>query len=367
MAKTNRISGSGGSRRRRMMTWSLVFIVALAMILPLSGYLLPESQTTVQAQVSSSDTNQRSNFWRVVRDGGAGYSSVTGSDVNVETNVLYNITGQNWRQIRNGLIGNYGGWFLVLVVLAIIAFYSFRGSVELDEPESGKRVPRWTILERTLHWYTATLFIVLAITGLSLLFGRAVLIPLFGASGFALWASFSINVHNVVGPFFAIGPILMFIFWLRHNIPTGTDFAWFAKGGGIVGKSHPSAGKANGGEKLWFWIVILLGLGAVCITGFALIGWLTQYFGVENTRAMSQTMHTWHAIAAILWIAIFFGHVYIGTFGSQGSIDAMSKGHVSVEWAKQHHDLWYEDVKDTVVDGSSSTDSVQGTTQTSSG
>lgn len=354
MATPNRILNSGRSRRRRMMTWSLVLIVACAMILPMTGYLLPESLTTVQAQQAASDTNQRSNFWRVVREGGVGYSSVTGSDTNIETNVLYNITGQNWRQVRNGLIGNYGGWFLFVVVVAIIAFFASRGRIDLDKKASGKRVPRWTVLERTLHWYTATLFVVLAITGLSLLFGRAVLIPLLGPSGFSFWASFSINAHNTLGPFFAIGPILMFFCWLRHNIPTGTDIAWFAKGGGIVGSAHPSAGKANGGEKLWFWIVILLGLGAVCISGFALIGWLDQYFGVENTREMAQTMHTVHAVCALLWIAVFFGHAYIGTFGSEGSLDAMTKGHVSVEWAEQHHDLWYEDVKDTVVDAESS-------------
>ncbi len=366
MATPDRISNSGKSRRRRMMTWSLVLIVACAMVLPLTGYLLPESLTTVEAQQAASDTNQRSNFWRVVREGGVGYSSVTGSETNIETNVLYNITGQNWRQVRNGLIANYGGWFIFAVVVGIFAFYLARGRIDLDKPASGKRVPRWTVLERTLHWYTATLFIVLAITGLSLLFGRAILIPLLGPAGFSFWASFSITAHNTLGPFFAIGPILMFIFWLRHNIPTGTDIAWFVKGGGIIGKAHPSAGKANGGEKLWFWIVILLGLGAVCITGFALIGWLSQFFGVENSREMAQTMHTVHAICSILWIAVFCGHVYIGTAGSEGSIDAMTKGHVSVEWAEQHHDLWYEEVKDTVIDAESSEGVPSSSVQTSS-
>ena len=92
--------------------------------------------------------------------------------------------------------------------------------------------------------------------------------------------------------------------------------------------------------------MILLGLGAVCYTGFALIGWVEQYFNITQTREVSQTMHTWHAVAGLAWIAVFFGHAYIGTIGSEGSLDAMSKGRVSVEWAKQHHDLWYEEVKD---------------------
>ncbi len=337
---------SNRSRRFKGMMYSLAFIVVSALVLPLGSYVIHDSNTAAQAQVTSDNENLRSNYWRAVREGGAGYSSVTGSDANIETNVLFNPEGQNWRQIRNSWIANYGGWGLTVVVLLILAFFVLRGRVDLDEPLSGETVPRWSFGERCVHWYTAILFVALAITGLSLLFGRVLLIPLLGKAGFALWADFCISLHNMVGPFFALGPILMFFLWLRHNIPTTTDVKWFLVGGGMIGKAHPSAGKANGGEKVWFWIVILLGLGAVCFTGFALIGWVEQYFGVVQTREVSQTMHTWHAVASLVWIAIFFGHAYIGTIGSEGSINAMTKGRVSVEWAKQHHDLWYEQVKD---------------------
>ncbi len=328
------------------MTYSLMFIVVSALVLPLGSYVLYDAQNSAaHAQVTDDNINLRSNYWRAVREGSSGYSSILDGDVNIENNVLYNPAGQNWRQVRNGWIANYGGWGLTIVVLMILAFFVMRGRVELDEPLSGKTVPRWSLFERSLHWYTAALFIVLAITGLSLLFGRVLLIPLLGKSGFAMWADFCINLHNLVGPFFAVGPLLMFFLWLRHNIPTATDVKWFLVGGGIIGRAHPSAGKANAGEKAWFWVVILLGLGAVCYTGFALIGWVEQYFGIMQTREFSQTMHTWHAVSALLWIAVFFGHAYIGTIGSEGSLEAMTKGRVSVEWAKQHHDLWYEEVK----------------------
>ncbi len=348
MVTQKMFAGRVRSKRVRHMTLALALILLCAMILPTTGYWFTDTQGVIaQAQQSAGDTNQRSEFWRLVRGGGSGYSAVVGSDTNVETNTLYNITGQNWRQIRNSLIANYGGWFLVVVVIGIAAFYALRGRVELAEPQSGERVERWSFWERTLHWYTALLFIALTITGLSLLFGRTLLIPLFGPEGFAYWAGIAINVHNTAGPFFVLGPILMFIFWVRHNIPTGTDVTWFLKGGGIIGKKHPSAGKANGGEKVWFWIVILLGVGAVSFSGFALIGWIQEYFSVEFTRAYAQYMHILHSVSALLWIAIFFGHVYIGTIGSEGSIDAMAKGHVSVEWAKQHHDLWYDEVSST--------------------
>ena len=105
-------------------------------------------------------------------------------------------------------------------------------------------------------------------------------------------------------------------------------------------------GKANGGEKLWFWIVIFVGLIAVCGTGFALIGWLEQLGMGDTTRSSMQFMHQIHAIAAVIWIVLFFGHASIGTLGTEGALEGMTTGRVSVEWAKQHHDQWYEEVKD---------------------
>lgn len=195
-----------------------------------------------------------------------------------------------------------------------------------------------------MHWYTAALFVLLAVTGLSMLFGRVVLIPLLGAQGFSLWATFSINAHNIAGPFFTLGVLAMLIFWLKNNIPNAVDLQWLKDGGGIIGNRHPSAGKANGGEKIWFWLVIFVGLLAVCMTGLALIGWFAQ-LGLSDARDTMQLMHQIHAIAALIWIVVFFGHAYIGTLGTEGALEGMTTGRVSAEWAKQHHDLWYAEVK----------------------
>ncbi len=329
------------SKRRRMkaMAWSFLFIVLSAMILPTASYLV--SGEPAHAQVTN-DQNQRANFWRAVREGAPGYSSVSGP----EAGVFINNGGQNWRQFRNGIIANYGGWAIVIGLGVIALFFLVRGRIKIDEEASGMSVPRWKTWERVMHWYTAILFVLLTISGLSMLFGRAVLIPLLGAKGFSAWANLSINVHNYIGPFFAIGVFAMLLFWVKHNIPTGTDMAWFAKGGGIFSKAHPSAGKANGGEKVWFWIVIFVGLVAVCGSGLVLIGWMAQLGFVDSTRGTMQLAHQVHAIASIAWIIVFFGHAYIGTLGTEGALEGMTTGRVSVEWAKQHHDLWYEEVKD---------------------
>ena len=337
--KSEKTPTTSRQRRWRAMAWSFAFILFSAMILPSASYLI--SGDTAFAQVNE-DNNQRANFWRAVREGAAGYSSVSGP----EAGVFINNGGQNWRQLRNGVIANYGGWAIVISLGVLVLFFLLRGRIKIDAEQSGMKVPRWKTWERVMHWYTAILFVLLAISGLSLLFGRAVLIPLLGAKGFSMWANLSINVHNYVGPFFTLGVLAMLIFWVRNNIFNGTDMAWFAKGGGILTKAHPSAGKLNGGEKVWFWIVILVGLVAVCGSGLVLIGWAADYGLVEASRATMQWYHQVHSIAAIVWIVVFFGHAYIGTLGTEGALEGMTTGQVSVEWAQQHHDEWYEEVKD---------------------
>jgi formate dehydrogenase subunit gamma len=198
------------------------------------------------------------------------------------------------------------------------------------------------VAERVIHWYVAILFIILTITGLSLLFGRAVLIPMLGLSGFSGWANFSILLHNYLGPFFTVGVVLAVIAWIKDNIPTATDWQWFKEGvGGILAKGkHPHAGRFNAGEKVFvFWIGLIV-LGAiVSITGFMLIGWIG-----EQMRATMQLVNVIHAVASIVWIGIVCGHIYLG-LATQGALQGMTRGEVSEEWAKQHHDLWYKEAK----------------------
>lgn len=322
------------TRRMRAMIWSLVIIVAGAIVFPSLGYVYT-AINPVQAQATE-DSNPRANYWRAVREGNVGYSAVRGQ----ETNVLIQNGGQNWRQLRNGPIATYGGWALFLTVCAIMLFFATRGRVQLQARPSGMTVRRWSVFERTVHWYTATLFIILTITGLSMLFGRAVLIPLLGHQGFAAWAAFARPVHDYLGPFFSIGVFLILVMWIRYNIPNAVDFKWFAQGGGM-GRKHPSAGRVNGGEKVWFWIVVLVGGIAVCVSGF-----LLDFPIWGQSRTDMQLYNIIHGVGALVWIAVFFGHAYIGTIGTEGALDAMAKGRVSIEWARQHHDLWYEEVKD---------------------
>jgi formate dehydrogenase subunit gamma len=323
------------ARRKRIVLTSFAILLASVVLLPLGSYLY--SGLSAQA-AAEEQTNPRANYWRAVRDGNAGYTAVVGQ----ETNILIQNGGQNWRQWRNGPVANISPWFLAFVLLALGLLFLLRGAIKVEGDLSGRTVARYNIAERVIHWYVAILFIILAVTGLSLLFGRAVLIPMLGASGFAGWANFSILLHNYLGPFFTVGVVLAVVAWIKDNIPTATDWQWFKEGvGGLLAKGkHPSAGRFNAGEKVFvFWIgMIVLGV-TVSVTGFILIGWIG-----EGMRATMQTSSIIHAAASIVWIGIVCGHIYLA-LATQGALEGMTRGQVSEEWAKQHHDLWYQGTK----------------------
>ena len=237
----------------------------------------------------------------------------------------------------------YGGWILFGLIVVMLHFYAIRGKIKLEDGRSGARILRWTAWERFVHWTTAASFLVLAVTGLSLLFGRSILIPIMGPEGFAAWAAVAMYLHELVGPWiFTPAVAILLSMWLVHNLPEKGDLQWWLKGGGIIGKSHPSSGRVNSGEKLWFWFIATVGVACI-VTGVILafpIEW-------EQTRSTMQLSSVIHGAAALLWIGFWMGHAYIGTIGTEGALEGMTTGYVDANWAKQHHDRWYEQVADT--------------------
>ena len=335
MAKPGNITRTARVRRyRRIALWSVAIILLGAMVLPLGSYVYTGIQSAHAQAVE--DSNPRANYWRAVRGGVEGYTAVEGQ----ETNVLVQNGGQNWRQIRDGWIANYGGWTLFIIALVILLFFGVRGRVNIAGGRSGKRVLRWKTWERFVHWYTAILFVILAITGLSILFGRAVLIPLLGPQGFAAWADLAIGLHNFTGPAFSIGVLCMILMWIPRNLPAKGDGEWLAKGGGMFSDDvHPPAGKMNAGEKIWFWIITTVGV-TVIVTGFIL-----DFPNYGQTRDTMQLANIIHGVGSLVWVGVWFGHVYLGTIGTEGALEGMTTGYVDENWAKQHHDQWYEEIR----------------------
>jgi formate dehydrogenase subunit gamma len=248
--------------------------------------------------------------------------------------------GENWRQLRNGPVSTIGAWILAGFLALIVIFHFTAGPQKPDRPPSGDRMPRWSLGDRIIHWYTAVLFIVLAITGLSLLFGRAVLIPVLGLEGFAAYAGIAKSLHNYLGPFFLVGVLAEVLFWFRFNGFTRDDWRWLLRFGGMLGGGHAHAGRTNGGEKVWFWFIATIGLIGVGASGLVM-----NFPNFDQSRETMQLANLIHASLAILWVGIALGHIYVGTLGTPGTLDGMVKGHVSKEWMQTHHDRWHDQLE----------------------
>jgi formate dehydrogenase subunit gamma len=330
------------NHKRRAYLFSFLAIMILSLSAPFSGLLMVHAQQGAIAEKGfEGATNPRSEYWREVREGAGGYTSASGPYV---TNDLIQNGGENWRALRNGPVATYGAWLLGIAFIAVAGYYLIKGAVKLHA-RSGMTVERWNSLERTLHWVTAITFVLLAITGLSLLYGRAVLIPVIGKDAFAAYAQAAKWVHNTSGVVFAISLVLFLLKLLPISMPEKGDLKWLMKGGEYFGAHDvPPAGKSNPGEKIWYWSLATIGL-AMVVSG--LIWNFPMWF--DFTREGMQIIHLIHVTAALVIMAMSLGHIYLGTLGTEHTLKGMLSGRVDTEWAKQHHGKWYKELQEKGV------------------
>jgi len=226
------------------------------------------------------------------------------------------------------------------VLAAITLFYLVKGSIKLHGRPTGRLIERFNAVERAAHWTTAISFVVLALSGIVMLFGKYVILPWLGYTGFSWLTIVSKNLHNFVGPLFVFAIVVTFLIYVKDNFITSADIRWMAKFGGMFGGEEVPSGRFNGLEKAWFW----LGLVALGVT-MGVTGLILDFPNWNQGREAMQTANIVHLIAAVLFMAAAMGHIYMGTIGMEGAYRAMRDGYVDEEWAKEHHALWYEEVK----------------------
>ena len=264
------------------------------------------------------------------------YASVPGR----ETNVLIQGAGREWRALRNGPLTQAGGWILVIVLALLTVFYLVKGPIKLHERPTGRLIERFNAVERAAHWTTAITFVVLALTGIVMFFGKHVILPWLGYTGFSWLTQISKNLHNFLGPLFMFAILVTFLLYVKDNMVTGEDWKWLTRIGGVFkGQEYPS-GRFNMLEKLWFWIGLVV-LGVV----MSVTGVILDFPNWNQGREVMQLSNVIHIIAGVLFIAGALGHIYIGTIGMEGAYRSMRDGYVDEAWAKEHHETWYEEVK----------------------
>ena len=332
-------------------------MVILAALLSGTAGLSTPVQAQQQGEVpgQSLGLSSDSDLWRYVRTGNAGSTQMK----NELSAVMIQSEGDNWRAFRNGPLSNVGAFAVMGIIGLLVVFYFIRGKIRIDAGPSGDTILRFGVIDRFAHWLMAGSFVVLGITGLNLLYGRYILLPIIGKDAFAAFTTFGKYAHNYLAFAFMAGLALSFVLWVRHNVPNRGDLAWLKAGGGIFKKGvHPPARKFNAGQKIIFWAVMIGGL-SVSMSGIALLfpfqtSMFADTFALLNVIGFNlptdltgmqeqQLNQLWHGIVSMALMTMIIAHIYIGSVGMEGAIDAMNTGHVDRNWAKEHHNLWVEE------------------------
>lgn len=320
-------------------SWLRVSLLAACMWFLASAHAAdaPGPPVQVQAQIQKPGVAPAHNaeaYWREVRSGTPGVTTVRGT----ETGVLVSPEGNTWRQIRNGPITFYGSLLVIIVFVAIALFHSRKGMLRLEGKATGKSLVRFSNWERSVHWLVAISFVCLALTGGNMLLGKYILMPIIGHTLFSWLAGLGKFIHNIFGVVFAIGVVLMLATFYKDNFWHASDAEWIRKAGGLVSREHVPSRRFNFGEKAWFWF----GVGLFGLTMVA--SGLSLFFpNLFETRHAMQTAEVIHSIAATLIFCMSLGHIYLGTIGVEGAYQSIRTGSVDETWAKEHHQLWYDE------------------------
>lgn len=275
-------------------------------------------------------------MWRAIREGGVGTVSIP----DPKAALLVQSEGDNWRAWRNGPVAVVGAIAFWIMFFVVFGFHNIRGTIRIEHGRSGRDLRRFSGIERFGHWLTAGSFLILAVTGVNMIYGKSLLLPILGHELFATLTQWGKYVHNYIAFAFMAGLVLIFVLWVRDNLWDRYDWGWIKKGGGLLFPTeHPPAGKFNFGQKTMFWAVIGFGL-ILTVTGLNLL----FPFAIVDLQQM-QWMQVIHGAASQIICMLMVAHIYIGTVGMEDAFRSMTTGYVDENWAKEHHRAWYDEVK----------------------
>jgi formate dehydrogenase subunit gamma len=301
-------------------------LVAAAAVLMIAGLAVPAGAQQVNPTADSVNEQQ------LLRE--LNKAQGRGSIPDTKSYVLEQPRGREWREFHEGMLKWIGAGAILGILGLLVLFFLFRGRLRIEGGRSGRTLVRFNAFERLVHWMTATCFVVLAVTGLNITFGKELLLPYLGPETFANWSQWAKFAHNYLSFPFTLGIVLTVLMWLPWNFPTGADIQWLREGGGMVGHGHPPAYRFNAGQKLLYWFVALAGVG------IAATGYLLMFPFYATDIAGMQIAQVVHSLIGVVFVALIIAHIYIGTLGMEGAFEAMGTGTVDVNWAKQHHSLW---------------------------
>lgn len=339
-------------RMARLALSTMLFLMVLFATMMTAHAAGDAMQPTRDVPVNIEGTPWDPEMWRYLRHGGAGRSSVRDQ----KARTLIQSSGEDWRAFRVEQLPRYGTWVLAGMCALLIGFFMVRGRIRIETGFAKNSVLRFGSIDRFAHWLLALSFLVLAVTGLNILYGSDVIMPLIGHTRFATVAGYGKWLHDFTGFSFIAGLVLVLILWVRDNIPNRTDLIWLRGAGGLLSRAeHPPARRFNAGQKIIFWFVVLVGasvsFSGICLIfpfnfapfggTFAALNFLGAGLPTDFSPAQEmQLTLAWHGGLGIIMIAVIIAHIYVGSIGMEGAFDAMATGCVDENWARQHHSLW---------------------------
>lgn len=321
-----------------------------------TGFVAPAEPKAdeTNAQRGKTQPGNNSPFWRDVRTSGdkPGFTTLPGLEKGVLIQPFtqypgssFTTAGEAWRQVRNGYIIPYGGALVLIALLALGIFYFTKGPLGGHTAYTGRKIERFTPFERAAHWTNAIAFVVLAVSGLVMAFGKFLMLPVIGSTLFGYLTYALKTAHNFAGPLFAVSLVVVFVTFVRDNFPRAGDLKWLMTFGGMASKGglEVPSHRFNAAEKVLFWGGVFA-LGATVVASGLVLDKLVPWW-VADTRGNMQIALIVHGISTILMMALFAGHIYMGTVGTKDAYKAMRTGYVDEGWATEHHKLWADDVR----------------------
>jgi formate dehydrogenase subunit gamma len=321
---------------------TLALLIVVAGLLPMPWHAAAQEAQEAQ-QAAPNPTAQSVTEQRLLVERRRIEGRVTIPDPNAA--VLEQPQGRRYQRFHERMLPWIGGIVIIGMLLALAAFYAWRGRITLDRPLTGVKIKRFVTIERFAHWLTATSFILLALTGLNYVFGKRLLMPLMEPHAFSAWSQWAKYIHNAFPWPFMLGVLLMIGLWLKDNLPDRYDLEWLKQFGGFLSHRHPPARRFNAGQKLVFWSIVL---GGLTLAASGLLMLFPNAVAGINGIQIAQYIH---ATVAMMMVAIILAHIYIGTIGMQGAADAMVSGEIDLAWAQEHHGAWLEEEQARATEG----------------
>lgn len=210
---------------------------------------------------------------------------------------------------------------LVLPIVGSLLHYLLVGAKGVPLKASAGLIQRFSMPERIFHFIRMLSFIIAAAT--------CIYFILHGGS------KSSGIIHSTNGGIFLLMSICTLVIWFRPGLFNSRDGLWLRRLGGYLTREEMPlpAGKFNAGQKLFFWLGILLAV-ILTITGVNLMT------SMINQTEVNGALLVIHGISAALLIAAVMGHIYLSLWVNQGAWRILTSGRVSEEWALCHHPDW---------------------------